>query len=174
MWDGNELCIKMNGEVYNQLSLSVDMHLHQTKHFHPHKLQLFSLCSPMAWAKRSIQQHNNTSMVLLSQPWIWACIYKAQWIGMVERFVDDVASKILWWGTWAQLTYNDRDKGGHEAHDLEASRHLSFFPFYSGYHLLPLMTERFRLKTLMTKGYKWWHRLWKTTKRWCEQGTAHG
>ena len=41
MWDGNHLCIKMNGEVYNQLSLSVDMHLHETKHSHPHELQLF-------------------------------------------------------------------------------------------------------------------------------------
>ena len=28
----------------------------------------------------------------------------------------------------AQLTHNDRDKGGHEAHDLEASRNF-FFPF---------------------------------------------
>ena len=26
----------------------------------------------------------------------------------------------------AQLTHNDRDKGGHEAHDLEALRNFSF------------------------------------------------
>ena len=45
---------------------------------------------------------------------------------MVERFVDEVASKILGWGSRAQLTHNDRDKGGHEAHDLEASRNFSF------------------------------------------------
>ena len=48
-----------------------------------------------------------------------------------------------------KLNQNDRDKGGHEAHDLEASRNLSFFPFYLGNRLLPLMTERFRLKMLM-------------------------
>ena len=35
MWDGNQLCIKMNGEVYNQLSLSVNMHLHETNTFIP-------------------------------------------------------------------------------------------------------------------------------------------
>ena len=63
MWDGNQLCIKMNGEVYNQLSLSVDMHsMRQT--LHPDNIQLCSLCSPMAWAKCSIQQHNNTLIVL--------------------------------------------------------------------------------------------------------------
>ena len=35
MWDRNQLCIKMNGEVCNQLSLSVDMHLHETNTFIP-------------------------------------------------------------------------------------------------------------------------------------------
>ena len=35
MWDRNQLCIKMNGEIYNQLSLSVDMHLHETNTFIP-------------------------------------------------------------------------------------------------------------------------------------------
>ena len=35
MWDGNQLCIHIYGEVYNQLSLSVDMHLHETNTFIP-------------------------------------------------------------------------------------------------------------------------------------------
>ena len=48
---------------------------------------------------------------------------------MVERFVDEVASKTYDGGYQAQLTYNDRDKGGHEAHDLEASRNFSFSHF---------------------------------------------
>ena len=30
MCNRNQLCIKMYGEFYNQLSLSVDMHLHET------------------------------------------------------------------------------------------------------------------------------------------------
>ena len=63
MWDGNQCCIKMYGEVYNQLSLSVDMHLRETN-TSSHKLQLCSLCSPMTWAKWSTQLHNNTSIVL--------------------------------------------------------------------------------------------------------------
>ena len=48
---------------------------------------------------------------------------------MVERFVDEVASKILYGGSRAQLNHNDRDKGGHEDHDLEASRNFSFSHF---------------------------------------------
>ena len=51
---------------------------------------------------------------------------------MVERFVDDVASKSYDGGSRAQLTHNDRDKGGHEAHDIEASRNFSFSHFTQG------------------------------------------
>ena len=29
-------------------------------------------------------------------------------------------------GSQDQMTHNDRDKGGHEAHDLEVSRNFSF------------------------------------------------
>ena len=68
---------------------------------------------------------------------------------MVERFLDEVALRSYDGGSQSQLTHNVRDKRGHEAHDLEASRNLPFFPFYPGYCLLPLMTKRFRLKTLM-------------------------
>ena len=35
MRDGNQLCINMYGEFYNQLSLSVDMHLHEINTFIP-------------------------------------------------------------------------------------------------------------------------------------------
>ena len=48
---------------------------------------------------------------------------------MVERFVDEVASKIYDGGSRAQLTHNDMDKGGHEAHYLEALRNFSFSHF---------------------------------------------
>ena len=34
--DRNQLCIKMNGEVYNQLILSVNMHLHETNTSSPY------------------------------------------------------------------------------------------------------------------------------------------
>ena len=57
------------------------------------------------------------------------------------RFYDE--------GSQAQLTHNVRDKEGHEAHDLEASRNLCFFPFYIGCLLFPLITEKLRLKMIM-------------------------
>ena len=40
--------------------------------------------------------------------------------------MDEVAPRSYDGGSQAQLTHNDRDKGGHEAHDLEASRNFSF------------------------------------------------
>ena len=63
--------------------------------------------------------------------------------------MDEVDLRSYDGGSQAQLTQNDRDKGGHEAHDLEASRNSYFFPFYPGYCFSPLMTERFRLELLM-------------------------
>ena len=63
MWDGNQLCIKIYGEVYNQLSLSVDVHLHETNTFIPISSN-FALYVLKWRAKWSIQQHNNTSIVL--------------------------------------------------------------------------------------------------------------
>ena len=51
---------------------------------------------------------------------------------MVEIYVDEVASKILYGGSRAQLTHNVRDKRGHEAHDLEASRIFYFSHFTQG------------------------------------------
>ena len=46
---------------------------------------------------------------------------------MVEIIMGDVAIRSYQEGSQAQLTQIDRDKGGHEAHVLEASRIL-FFP----------------------------------------------
>ena len=40
--------------------------------------------------------------------------------------MDEVDPRSYDGGSRAQLTHNDRDKGGHEAHDLESSRILSF------------------------------------------------
>ena len=58
MWDKNHLCIKMNGEVYNQLSLSVNMHLHETKHLIPIRSK-FSLYA-LQWLGTSRQSNNIT------------------------------------------------------------------------------------------------------------------
>ena len=46
-------------------------------------------------------------------------------------------------GYQAQLTHNDRDKGGHEAHDLEASRKFYFSHFTQGTAFESLMTKMF-------------------------------
>ena len=58
MWDGNYLCIKMNGEVYNQLCLSVDMHLHETNSFIPISSN-FALYA-LKWLGPSGQSNNIT------------------------------------------------------------------------------------------------------------------
>ena len=50
---------------------------------------------------------------------------------MVERLVGEVASKILDEGYRAQLIHTNRDKGGHEAYHIEASRNFSY-SFYCG------------------------------------------
>ena len=62
----------------------------------------------------------------------------AQWIGIVERNVDEEALRSYHGGSRAQLTHNDRDKVGHEAHDLEASRNFSFSHFTLGTDFLIL------------------------------------
>ena len=46
--------------------------------------------------------------------------------------MDEVALRSYDGGSQSQLTHNDRDKGGHEAHDLEALRNFSFFHFTEG------------------------------------------
>ena len=51
---------------------------------------------------------------------------------VVERIVGEVAPRSYQEGSQAQLTHIDRDKGGHEAHDLEALRNFSFFHFTQG------------------------------------------
>ena len=40
--------------------------------------------------------------------------------------MGEVALRSYHGGSRAQLTHNDRDKGGHEAHDLESLRNFSF------------------------------------------------
>ena len=64
MWDINQLCIKMNGEVYNQLSHSVDMHLHETKTFIPISSN-FSLYA-LKWLGPSGQSNNETTPLWFS------------------------------------------------------------------------------------------------------------
>ena len=96
---------------------------------HPHKFQICSLCSPMTWAKWSIQQHNNTYIAL---PLNYGHELVFIRLGIVEIFVDEEALTSYDGGSRAQLTHNDRDKRGHEDHDLEASRNFSFSLFTQG------------------------------------------
>ena len=65
MWDRNQLCIKMNGEVYNQLSLSVNMHLHETNTFIPRSSN-FALYA-LKWLG-SISQSNSITIPLWFSP----------------------------------------------------------------------------------------------------------
>ena len=58
MWDRNQLCIKMNGEVYNQLILIVDIYLHETKTFIPISSN-FALYA-LQWLGLSGQSNNIT------------------------------------------------------------------------------------------------------------------
>ena len=51
--------------------------------------------------------------------------------------MDEVALRSYQEGSRLQLTDIDRDKGGHEAHDLEASRIFSFSIFTKGALLFP-------------------------------------
>ena len=86
----------------------------------------------MAWAKWSIKQHNNTSIVvslnhghelvfIRLNGWGWL---RDLWVRWPLRSYDGRSH--------AKLTHYDRDKGGHEAHDLEASRNFSFYHFTQG------------------------------------------
>ena len=59
-------------------------------------------------------------------------------IGIVERIVGEVVLRSYQEGYQIQLTHIDRDKGGHEAHVLEASRILFFFIFTQGIAFVPL------------------------------------
>ena len=56
----------------------------------------------------------------------------------VERIVGEVVLISYQEGSRAQLTHIDRDKGGHEAHDLESSRNFSFSHFTKGTTFVPL------------------------------------
>ena len=54
-------------------------------------------------------------------------------------------------GSRSQLTHNDRDKGGHQAHDLEASRNFSFSHFTQGTTFILLWQSGLGKKHLWTK-----------------------
>ena len=62
----------------------------------------------------------------------------SQWIGIVERIVGEVAIRSYQEGSRLQPTQIDRDKGGHEAHVLEASIIFSFSTFTKGTTFVPL------------------------------------
>ena len=59
-------------------------------------------------------------------------------MGIVERIVGEVALRSYQEGSRLQLTQIDRDKGGHEAHVLEALRIFSFSNFTKGTAFVPL------------------------------------
>ena len=59
-------------------------------------------------------------------------------MGIVERIVGEVALISYQKGSRAQLTHIDRDKGGHEAHVLEASRNFPFSHFTQVTTFVPL------------------------------------
>ena len=52
--------------------------------------------------------------------------------------MGDVAPRSYQEGSQAQSTHIDRDKGGHMAHNLEASRNISFSHFTQGTAFVPL------------------------------------
>ena len=114
---------------------------------HPQKIQLALYA--LQWFGLG-SQFNSITIPFSSPPqlWIWACIYKVQWIGIVEIIMGEVAIRSYQEGSWIQPTQFDRDKGGHEAHVLEASRIHFFFHFYQGYRFCSFMTERFRWEPL--------------------------
>ena len=62
----------------------------------------------------------------------------AQWIGIVERIVGEVALRSYQEGYQLQLTHIDRDKGGHKAQVIEALRLFSFSIFTKGTTFVPL------------------------------------
>ena len=57
-----------------------------------------------------------------------------------------------------KLTHIDRDKGGHEAHDLEASRNFYFSHFTQGTAFVPLWQSGLGENRFKNKSYRWWHR----------------
>ena len=61
-----------------------------------------------------------------------------KWIGIVERIMGKVAIRSYQEGSRLQPTQIHRDKGGHEAHVLEASRNLFFSNFTKGTAYVPL------------------------------------
>ena len=68
--------------------------------------------------------------------------------------MGEVALRSYHGGSRAQLTHNDRDKGGHEAHDLEASRNFSFSHFTQGTAFVPLWQSGLGENRFKNKAYR--------------------
>ena len=138
------------------MCLSVETLLHKTN-----KLSLIApTCSTISlWWIRPGYQFSSITLLSFSpsQLWTWACIYKAPWIGIVEIIVGEVALRSYQEGSLAQLTHIDRDKGGHEAHDLEASRNFSFSHFAKGTAFVPLWQSGLGENHFKDKSLPWWH-----------------
>ena len=65
--------------------------------------------------------------------------------------MDEVTLRSYDGGSQSQLTHNDRDKGGHEAHDLESSRNFSFSHFTQGITFILLWQSSLDEKRLFVK-----------------------
>ena len=73
---------------------------------------------------------------------------------MVERIGGEVAIRSYQEESWLQPTQIDRDKGGHEAHVLEASRILFFSNFTKGTTYVPLWQSDLGEKHFKNKAYR--------------------
>ena len=70
-------------------------------------------------------------------------------------------------GSQAQLTHNDRDKGGNEAHDLEALRIFFFSIFTKGTSFFPLRDSGLGENCFKNKEEVRWHHFSITEHRRC-------
>ena len=66
-----------------------------------------------------------------------------RWIGMVEKFMGEVARRSYKVGSRAQLTLVIRDKGAMKPYFEKLRENLSFSHFYQGHHSLFTMIEWF-------------------------------
>ena len=65
-------------------------------------------------------------------------MYRAQWIGIVERIMGEMAIRSYQEVSRLQPTQIDRDEGGHGAYVLESLRILFFSIFTKGTTYVPL------------------------------------
>ena len=146
--------------------LSVETILHKTNTLS----SIAPTCSTISlgWIRPGYQFNDITLLFFSSsQLWIWACIYRAQWIGIVERIMGEVAIRSYQEGSRLQLIQIDRDKGGHEAQVLEASRILSFSIFTKGITFVPLWQSCLTENCCKRKAHAWWHHFSITGHRRC-------